>query len=47
MDTLSTGTWHMSGHAHRQLAAYRAQHARGTAGIRGAVGPHGVADEYA
>ncbi len=36
-----------SGHAHRQLAALSRTACTGTAGIRGAVGPHGVADEYA
>ena len=35
-----------SGHAHRQLAALSRTACTGTAGIRGAVGPHGVADEY-
>ena len=36
-----------SGHAHRQLATLSRTACTGTAGIRGAVGPHGVADEYA
>lgn len=36
-----------SGHAHRQLAALSRTACTGTAGIRGVVGPHGVADEYA
>lgn len=36
-----------SGHARRQLAALSRTACTGTAGVRGAVGPHGVADEYA
>ncbi len=45
---LSTGSYGMAGgHAHRQLAALSRTACTGTAGIRGVVGPHGVADEYA